>query len=60
MIDFLGGLDIGGLNDPRPLVDLGHMPYGASVPIENGSVTIPDLPGLGPDPDEALLTRFRV
>jgi L-alanine-DL-glutamate epimerase-like enolase superfamily enzyme len=44
----------------RFFCDLGHMPYGASVPIENGWVTIPDMPGLGPDPDEALLTRFRV
>jgi len=44
----------------RFFCDLGHMPYGASVPIENGWVTIPDMPGLGPDPDEELLTRFRV
>ena len=43
----------------RFFCDLGHMPYGTSVPIENGSVQIPDLPGLGPDPDEALM-RFRV
>jgi L-alanine-DL-glutamate epimerase-like enolase superfamily enzyme len=43
----------------RFFCDLGHMPYGASVPIGNGSVQIPDMPGLGPDPDEALM-RFRV
>jgi L-alanine-DL-glutamate epimerase-like enolase superfamily enzyme len=42
----------------RFFCDLGHVPYGTSVPIENGSVQIPDLPGLGPDPDEALM-RFR-
>ena len=42
----------------RFFCDLGHMPYGASVAIENGSVQIPDLPGLGPDPDEELM-RFR-
>jgi len=42
----------------RFFCDLAHVPYGASVPIENGSVRIPDLPGLGPDPDEALLARF--
>jgi len=35
------------------------VPYGASVPIENGAVQIPDVPGLGPEPDEALM-RFRV
>jgi L-alanine-DL-glutamate epimerase-like enolase superfamily enzyme len=44
----------------RFFCDLGHVPYGASVPIENGWVTIPDMPGLGPDPDEALLTNFRI
>jgi L-alanine-DL-glutamate epimerase-like enolase superfamily enzyme len=43
----------------RFFCDLGHMPYGASVPIENGAVRIPDMPGLGPDPDEALM-RYRV
>jgi L-alanine-DL-glutamate epimerase-like enolase superfamily enzyme len=43
----------------RFFCDLAHMPYGASVPIENGWVQIPDGPGLGPDPDEELM-RFRV
>ena len=43
----------------RFFCDLGHMPYGASVPIEQGSVAIPDMPGLGPEPDEALW-RFRI
>jgi L-alanine-DL-glutamate epimerase-like enolase superfamily enzyme len=43
----------------RFFCDLDHMPYGASVPIDNGWVQIPDLPGLGPDPDEELM-RFRV
>jgi L-alanine-DL-glutamate epimerase-like enolase superfamily enzyme len=43
----------------RFFCDLGHVPYGASVPIANGSVRIPDMPGLGPDPDEELM-RFRV
>jgi len=42
----------------RFFCDLGHMPYGTSVPIENGSVRIPDMPGLGPDPDEELM-RFK-
>ena len=43
----------------RFFCDLAHVPYGANVPIENGWVQIPDLPGLGPDPDEELM-RFRV
>jgi L-alanine-DL-glutamate epimerase-like enolase superfamily enzyme len=43
----------------RFFCDLGHMPYGASVPIVNGSVAIPDMPGLGPDPDDELMT-YRV
>jgi L-alanine-DL-glutamate epimerase-like enolase superfamily enzyme len=42
----------------RFFCDLGHMPYRHSVPIENGWVRIPDLPGLGPDPDDELM-RFR-
>src|SRR5581483_262283 len=44
----------------RFFCDLGHVPYGKTVPVESGTVRIPDLPGLGPDPDEALLTRFRI
>ena len=43
----------------RFFCDLEHMPYGTTVRIENGAVRIPDLPGLGPDPDEALVSRFR-
>jgi len=42
----------------RFFCDLGHVPYGARVPIENGLVQIPDMPGLGPDPDEELM-RYR-
>jgi L-alanine-DL-glutamate epimerase-like enolase superfamily enzyme len=43
----------------RFFCDLGHVPYAASVPIENGVVQIPDMPGLGPAPDEELLARFK-
>jgi L-alanine-DL-glutamate epimerase-like enolase superfamily enzyme len=43
----------------RFFCDLGHMPYGNSVPIEDGAVQIPDMAGLGPDPDEELM-RFKV
>jgi L-alanine-DL-glutamate epimerase-like enolase superfamily enzyme len=44
----------------RFFCDLGHVPYAKSVPIENGVVQIPDMPGLGPDPDEELMTRFKL
>jgi L-alanine-DL-glutamate epimerase-like enolase superfamily enzyme len=43
----------------RFFCDLGHVPYGKSAPIENGWVSIPDIPGLGPEPDADLLGRFR-
>ena len=43
----------------RFFCDLGHVPYAASVPIENGVVRILDMPGLGPDPDEELM-RYRL
>ena len=43
----------------RFFCDLAHVPYASSVPIENGSVRIPDVPGLGPEPDEELLANFR-
>jgi L-alanine-DL-glutamate epimerase-like enolase superfamily enzyme len=42
----------------RFFCDLAHVPYGASVPICDGFVAIPDTPGLGPAPDEELM-RFR-
>ncbi|HWP16844.1 MAG TPA: enolase C-terminal domain-like protein, partial [Xanthobacteraceae bacterium] len=43
----------------RFFCDLGHVPYGRSAPIENGRVSIPDMPGLGPEPDADLLAHFR-
>jgi L-alanine-DL-glutamate epimerase-like enolase superfamily enzyme len=43
----------------RFFCDLAYTPYAASVPIENGWVQIPGMPGLGPDPDEALM-RYKV
>jgi L-alanine-DL-glutamate epimerase-like enolase superfamily enzyme len=39
----------------RLYVELAHVPYGATVPIENGWVEVPDRPGLGADPEEALV-----
>jgi hypothetical protein len=31
-----------------------------SAPIEDGWAAIPEIPGLGPEPDADLLARFRV
>ena len=42
----------------RFFCDLEHMPYGKTVPITNGSVDVPERPGLGADPDPELM-RFR-
>ena len=44
----------------RFFCDLGHVPYAKSAPIVNGVAQIPDMPGLGPEPDEELLANFRL
>jgi L-alanine-DL-glutamate epimerase-like enolase superfamily enzyme len=38
----------------RLYVELAHVPYGRTVPIERGEVRVPDGPGLGADPEPAL------
>src|SRR5262249_37539917 len=38
---------------------LAPMPYGASVPVVDGGVEVPDAPGLGGDPELELIERFR-
>lgn len=38
----------------RLYVELAHVPYGRTVPIEHGAVRVPDTPGLGADPEPAL------
>ncbi len=38
----------------RLYVELAHVPYGRSVPIEHGWVHVPDAPGLGADPETEL------
>ena len=38
----------------RLYVELAHVPYGRSVPIEAGWVQVPDGPGLGADPEPEL------
>lgn len=38
----------------RLFVELRHVPYGETVPIVDGWVSVPDTPGLGADPEPAL------
>lgn len=38
----------------RLYVELAHVPYGRSVPVENGWLEVPDRPGLGADPEAEL------
>ncbi|MGB6105866.1 MAG: mandelate racemase/muconate lactonizing enzyme family protein [Pusillimonas sp.] len=40
----------------RLYVQLAHIPYANTVPIEKGWVDVPDTPGLGADPDTDLAT----
>ena len=39
----------------RLYVELAHVPYGRSVPIERGWLQVPDGPGLGADPEADLV-----
>lgn len=39
----------------RLYVELAHVPFGETVPIENGYVSVPDRPGLGADPEPDLV-----
>jgi L-alanine-DL-glutamate epimerase-like enolase superfamily enzyme len=43
----------------RFFCELALMPYGASVPVVDGGVEVPDGPGLGADPELELIERFR-
>jgi L-alanine-DL-glutamate epimerase-like enolase superfamily enzyme len=43
----------------RFFCELALMPYGASVPVVDGGVEVPDAPGLGADPELELIERFR-
>ncbi|OZI60933.1 mandelate racemase/muconate lactonizing enzyme family protein [Bordetella genomosp. 11] len=43
----------------RLYVELGHVPYGATVPVSRGWIDVPDGPGLGADPEaELAAARF--
>jgi L-alanine-DL-glutamate epimerase-like enolase superfamily enzyme len=44
----------------RIFAEFGATPYARTVPIEHGSVQVPEGPGLGADPDEDLLEQFRI
>jgi hypothetical protein len=40
--------------------DFGATPFARTVPVVNGGVEVPQGPGLGADPEEDLIGRFRV
>ena len=44
----------------RIFADFGVTPYARTVPVENGSVQIPEGPGLGADPEPELLEKFKI
>src|SRR5216684_2063218 len=49
---------------PAPLerlfADVAFVAYSKTVPDVNGAVEVPDRPGLGADPEEDMIARFRV
>ena len=40
--------------------DFGATPFAKTVPVVNGGVKVPQGPGLGADPEDDLIARFRV
>jgi L-alanine-DL-glutamate epimerase-like enolase superfamily enzyme len=44
----------------RLFADVGYVTYAKTVPDVNGSVEVPDRPGLGADPEEDMMEKFRV
>jgi len=40
--------------------DVGFTAYAKTIPVIDGAIAVPDRPGLGADPEEELLTQFRV
>jgi L-alanine-DL-glutamate epimerase-like enolase superfamily enzyme len=44
----------------RMFADFGFTPFAKTVPIVNGGVEVPQGPGLGADPEDDLIQRFRV
>jgi L-alanine-DL-glutamate epimerase-like enolase superfamily enzyme len=44
----------------RMFADFGATPFAGTVPVINGGIEVPRGPGLGADPEDDLLARFRV
>jgi L-alanine-DL-glutamate epimerase-like enolase superfamily enzyme len=44
----------------RMFADLGATPFSKTVPIVEGAVHVPQSPGLGADPEDDLIARFKV
>jgi L-alanine-DL-glutamate epimerase-like enolase superfamily enzyme len=44
----------------RLFADVALVAYAKTVPDVNGAVEVPDRPGLGADPEQELITRYRV
>jgi L-alanine-DL-glutamate epimerase-like enolase superfamily enzyme len=40
--------------------DIGFIAYAETVPVVDGAVAVPERPGLGADPEQELIARFRV
>jgi len=40
--------------------DIAWVPYAKTVPDKNGSVDVPDTPGLGADPEPDMMAKFKV
>ena len=44
----------------RMFADFGATPFAKTVPVIDGGVEVPQSPGLGADPEDDLIARFRV
>jgi L-alanine-DL-glutamate epimerase-like enolase superfamily enzyme len=44
----------------RLFADVGFTAYAKTVPVVDGAIEVPERPGLGADPEEELIERFRV
>jgi L-alanine-DL-glutamate epimerase-like enolase superfamily enzyme len=44
----------------RMFADFGATPFAKTVPVVNGSVEVPQGPGLGADPEDDLIAQFKV
>jgi L-alanine-DL-glutamate epimerase-like enolase superfamily enzyme len=44
----------------RLFADVAFVAYSKTVPDVNGAVEVPDRPGLGADPEEDIIAKFRI